>query len=53
MGKLGWKSFILIAIVVFSMVLITVYLAKKMNCPSTIGWMVGFGTAICGSSAIA
>jgi len=53
MGKLGWKSFILIAIVVFSMVLITVYLAKKMNCPSTVGWMVGFGTAICGSSAIA
>lgn len=53
MGKLGWKSFLLVALVVFSMVLITVYLAKKMNCPSTVGWMVGFGTAICGSSAIA
>jgi uncharacterized integral membrane protein (TIGR00698 family) len=53
MGKLGWKSFVLIVFVVFSMVLITVYLAKKMNCPSTVGWMIGFGTAICGSSAIA
>ena len=24
-----------------------------MNCPSSVGWLVGFGTAICGSSAIA
>lgn len=53
MGKLGWKSFVLIAFVVFVMVLITVFLSKKMNCPSKIGWMIGFGTAICGSSAIA
>ncbi len=53
MGELGWKSFLLIVITVFSMVILTIYLAKKMNCPSTVGWMVGFGTAICGSSAIA
>ena len=53
MGKLGWESFIIIGFVVFSILLITVYLAKKMNCPSSVGWLVGFGTAICGSSAIA
>lgn len=53
MGKLGWKSFVLIALVVFSMIILTVYLAKKIKCPGTVGWMVGFGTAICGSSAIA
>ena len=53
MGKIGWQSFLLVAVVVFSVLIFSVYLSKKMNCPSTVGWMVGFGTAICGSSAIA
>jgi uncharacterized integral membrane protein (TIGR00698 family) len=30
-----------------------VFLSKKFNCPSSTGWLIGFGTAICGSSAIA
>lgn len=53
MGKIGWKSFILVGIVVFLVLIFSVFLSKKMKCPSTVGWMVGFGTAICGSSAIA
>ncbi|MDP2160863.1 MAG: putative sulfate exporter family transporter [Flavobacterium sp.] len=53
MGKLGWESFLLIGSVVFILLVLTVYLAKKLNCPSSVGWLVGFGTAICGSSAIA
>lgn len=53
MGKLGWESFLIVGVAVFMIVLITVFLAKKMNCPGSVGWLVGFGTAICGSSAIA
>lgn len=53
MGKIGWQSFLLVVLVVFAVLLFSVFLSKKMNCPSTVGWMVGFGTAICGSSAIA
>lgn len=53
MGKLGWESFLIVGIVVFVVLILTVFLAKKMNCPSSVGWLVGFGTAICGSSAIA
>lgn len=53
MGKIGWESFMLVGIVVFLVLIFSVFLSKKMNCPSTVGWMVGFGTAICGSSAIA
>lgn len=53
MGKIGWQSFLLVAIVVFAVLIFSVFLSKKMKCPSTVGWMVGFGTAICGSSAIA
>ena len=51
--KLGVGSFLVILITVF-VVLISVFLmAKKFNCPSSTGWLIGFGTAICGSSAIA
>jgi uncharacterized integral membrane protein (TIGR00698 family) len=53
MAKIGWESFMLVGIVVFLVLIFSVFLSKKMNCPSTVGWMVGFGTAICGSSAIA
>nr|WP_321540505.1 putative sulfate exporter family transporter [Flavobacterium piscinae] len=53
MGKIGWQSFLMVAFVVFAVLVFSVYLSKKVNCPSTVGWMVGFGTAICGSSAIA
>ncbi|MCB0442974.1 MAG: putative sulfate exporter family transporter [Flavobacterium sp.] len=52
-GKIGWESFLIVAFVVFVVLFLSVYLSKKMNCPSTVGWMIGFGTAICGSSAIA
>lgn len=53
MAELGWQRFLAIVLVVFAVLLLTVYLSKKFNCPSSVGWLVGFGTAICGSSAIA
>jgi len=52
-ANLGVKSFNVIAIMVVVMLLITYYLAIKVKCPGSTGWLVGFGTTICGSSAIA
>lgn len=45
----------ILAIVLISVVAIlgfTLFLSKRMNCPQENGWLIGFGTAICGSSAI-
>lgn len=50
---LGITSFLVVLAVVIFVLIITLVLAKKMNCPGTSGYLVGFGTAICGSSAIA
>ena len=52
-AKIGAPKFVLIAIMIVAIILLTVFLAKKLNCPTEGGWLVGFGTAICGSSAIA
>jgi len=52
-AELGAASFAVIAAMVVAMLLITYYLAIKVKCPGSTGWLVGFGTAICGSSAIA
>lgn len=50
---IGLSSFFGLVVLVGLMVWLTYFFAKKMNCPGAVGWMVGFGTAICGSSAIA
>jgi uncharacterized integral membrane protein (TIGR00698 family) len=52
-AALGAMSFLGIVITVFLVLLATYFLAKKFNCPTNTGLLVGFGTAICGSSAIA
>ena len=52
-AKLGAMSFTIVAVMVLAMLLITFFLSRKMNCPGSTGWLVGFGTTICGSSAIA
>jgi uncharacterized integral membrane protein (TIGR00698 family) len=51
--ELGATSFIAVAAVLFIILILSVVLAQKFNCPGSTGWLVGFGTAICGSSAIA
>jgi uncharacterized integral membrane protein (TIGR00698 family) len=51
--ELGSKSFVLIIIMVLVLLLTSVFLSKKLKCPGTTGFLVGFGTTICGSSAIA
>ena len=50
---LGAESFTIVALVLFSIVLLTFFLAKEFRCPGSTGWLIGFGTAVCGSSAIA
>ena len=52
-AALGAASFSIVVVVVMAMVLVTFYLSHRVKCPASIGYLVGFGTAICGSSAIA
>lgn len=52
-GAIGAADFVVIIIVVLLVLLATYYLSKVLSCPGKTGWLVGFGTAICGSSAIA
>ena len=51
--KLGWETILIVVVTMAAVLLMTIWLGKKMNCPSNAGLLVGFGTAICGSSAIA
>lgn len=50
---LGLGSFVAISITVLVVLIVTFFMSKKFNCPTNTGLLVGFGTAICGSSAIA
>jgi len=50
---LGWSNLALVALVIILVLLTTILLSRSMASPHQTGWMVGFGTAICGSSAIA
>jgi len=52
-AALGWQSFGIIVVTVLLVIMATVYLAKIFHCPGSTGWLVGYGTAICGSSAVA
>jgi uncharacterized integral membrane protein (TIGR00698 family) len=51
--KLGWETILIVVLTMAAVLLCTVWLGKKMDCPSNSGLLVGFGTAICGSTAIA
>lgn len=52
-AALGVQPFLGVAAVVFTVLFLSFFLAKRFNCPGNTGMLVGFGTAICGSSAIA
>lgn len=51
--KLGWETILIVVFTLAAVLLATIWLGKKMSCPSSAGLLVGFGTAICGSTAIA
>ncbi len=50
---LGWQTILIIVATITAVLISTVQLSKVFKCPGSTGWLVGFGTAICGSSAIA
>jgi uncharacterized integral membrane protein (TIGR00698 family) len=52
-AEIGITSFATIGLVVFIVLIATYYLSKVLACPGKTAWLVGFGTAICGSSAVA
>jgi uncharacterized integral membrane protein (TIGR00698 family) len=52
-AEIGATSFSIVVVLVLLMLLITYYLSNKFKCPGSTGWLIGFGTSICGSSAIA
>ena len=52
-AEIGLTSFVAIGLVVFVVLIATFYLSKVLSCPGKTGWLIGFGTAICGSSAVA
>lgn len=52
-AALGLSKFLFIILIIIITLLATILLAKKMKSKDSTAWLVGFGTAICGSSAIA
>lgn len=52
LSKVGFPILGIVLISVFAVLVFTLFLSKRMNCPQENGWLIGFGTAICGSAAI-
>ncbi|MFY7811214.1 MAG: YeiH family protein [Flavobacterium sp.] len=50
---IGLKYFVIILLVLIVVLAFTIILSKQFKCPSKVAYLIGFGTAICGSSAIA
>jgi len=52
-ANLGWNIVGILGITILVVLVATFYLSKIFTCRASTGYLVGFGTAICGSSAIA
>lgn len=52
-ANLGWQVIVILIVAIISVLIATIYLAKLFTCRDSTGYLIGFGTAICGSSAIA
>lgn len=53
MAALGSGTLLILILTILIILVLTWSLANLFGCKTTTGWLVGFGTAICGSSAIA
>ena len=53
LGELGIDTLVIVMLLVFIMIFLTVFIGKRMNDSGYTGILIGFGTSICGSSAIA
>ena len=52
-SNLGWQIVVILMVSILFILIATLYLAKLFTCRASTGYLIGFGTAICGSSAIA
>lgn len=52
LSEVGLPIIATVLISITALLFLTLFLAKKMSCPDANGWLIGFGTAICGSAAI-
>lgn len=52
-AALGWQKFLYIVFIILVILVLTVFLSKRFFKNDSTSLLVGFGTAICGSSAIA
>ena len=52
-AQIGLQTFIAMSVILFLVLSFTIFYAKKTKEQDTSGWLIGFGTAICGSAAIA
>jgi uncharacterized integral membrane protein (TIGR00698 family) len=52
LSKVGIPILAIVLVALTSILLLTLFLSRKMSCPDANGWLIGFGTAICGSAAI-
>lgn len=50
---MGWESMVAVLLMMVAVLTFTLLLSGKMRCPGGAGYLTGFGTAICGSAAIA
>lgn len=51
--NLGWIPILGVLLSIITVLIVTKILVKRISCPSSVAWLIGIGTAICGSSAIA
>lgn len=52
LSKVGLPIIAIVLLAVGTILFTTIQLSKRMQCPGANGWLIGFGTAICGSAAI-
>lgn len=52
LSKVGVPILAIVLLALTSILFLTIFLSRKMSCPDANGWLIGFGTAICGSAAI-
>lgn len=52
LSKVGFPILTTVIVSISLLLFTTLFLSKRMSCPGANGWLIGFGTAICGSAAI-
>jgi uncharacterized integral membrane protein (TIGR00698 family) len=52
LSKVGLPILSIVLVAVAFILFATIQLSNRMSCPGANGWLIGFGTSICGSAAI-